>query len=190
MPHCRTCLRAPAPVTRGIGVFLATLATLASPQAAAQTPVAPPTCDAPEHRQFDFWLGEWEVVPADGSGQALGRNTISRVAAGCALREHWVNARGLDGHSLNVYDRDARRWTQFWIGADGVILRLQGGLRVDGAMEMRGELPDGKGGTQRQRIVWIPETDGSVLQVWDVSDDDGTTWRNSFSGRYRRRPAD
>jgi hypothetical protein len=21
----------------------------------------PPACIAPEHRQFDFWLGEWEV---------------------------------------------------------------------------------------------------------------------------------
>lgn len=209
MPSCRACPRSstrPAFLLRALALRPSTLATLATgalatgtlvasmlaaptPVAAQTPPAAPPTCDAPEHRQFDFWLGEWEVVPVDGDGPAMGRNTISRVASGCALREHWVNARGLDGHSLNVYDRDARRWTQFWIGSDGVILRLQGGLRADGAMEMRGDLPDGKGGTQRQRIVWTPHPDGSVLQVWDVSDDDGITWRNSFSGRYRRVPA-
>ena len=25
-------------------------------------PGPPPACETPEHRQFDFWLGEWEVT--------------------------------------------------------------------------------------------------------------------------------
>jgi hypothetical protein len=34
-----------------------------------QAPAAPaaaplPACDRPEHRQFDFWVGEWDVRPA------------------------------------------------------------------------------------------------------------------------------
>ncbi|NOT88086.1 MAG: DUF1579 family protein [Lysobacter sp.] len=150
----------------------------------------PPACEAPEYRQFDFWLGAWEVDDGLQNGRVAGQNTITRVASGCALREHWVNAGGKDGHSLNAYDREAQRWTQFWIGSDGVVLRLSGGLRDDGAMAMEGTLPDGKGGAQRQRIVWTPNADGSVVQRWDTSDDDGGSWRNAFVGVYRRKAAD
>jgi hypothetical protein len=150
----------------------------------AQSP--PPACEAPEHHQFDFWLGTWEVLGGPGLDRVVGHNTITRVATGCGLHEHWVNLAGRDGHSLNVYERDARRWTQFWIGGDGVVLRLQGGLRTDGAMAMEGTLPAANGGTQRQRIVWAPRADGSVEQRWDTSDDDGTTWQNAFVGIYRR----
>lgn len=148
----------------------------------------PPACEAAEHRQFDFWLGEWEVTGGPNLDRIVGRNTITRVASGCALREHWVNSGGSDGHSLNVYDRDGKSWTQFWIGSDGGILRLAGGLRADGAMAMEGTLPNGKGGVQRQRIVWTPKPDGSVIQQWDTSDDEGKRWQVAFVGIYRRKP--
>ena len=162
----------------------------ASAQTSSQTTAQatpPPACDAPEHRQFDFWIGDWEVVGGPGGDAIAGRNTIKPVSSGCALREHWVNTGGRDGHSLNAYDRGAEAWTQFWIGSDGVILRLHGGLRADGAMAMEGALPDGKGGMQRQRIVWTPLADGRVEQRWDTSDDDGASWQTSFLGLYRRR---
>ena len=160
-----------------------------SARAAAQNPPPQPTCDGAEYRQLDFWIGEWDVFAGPEGTAIVGRNTITAVASGCALREHWVNAAGRDGHSLNGYDRETKAWTQFWIGSDGVILRLQGGLRADGAMSMEGVLPDGKGGQQRQRIVWTPLPDGRVEQRWDTSDDDGASWQTSFLGLYRRRPA-
>jgi hypothetical protein len=166
-------------------VFLMSCAAIVQAQNAAP-PVPPPACEAAEHRQFDFWLGEWEVYGGPDRDRIVGRNTIAKVATGCALQERWVNTGGRDGHSLNVYERDAKRWTQFWIGSDGVTLRLQGGLRADGAMAMEGALPGAGGGTQRQRIVWTPQPDGSVIQQWDTSDDDGRSWQTAFVGHYRR----
>lgn len=151
-------------------------------------PAAPPPCAAAEYRQFDFWLGEWDVVGVTGApneGKILGHNTIERVSAGCALSEHWRGASGFDGRSLNGWDASAKVWRQFWIGADGVVLQLSGGLSED-SMEMRGELPGANGGTQLQRIRWTPQPDGSVIQRWDTSDDAGRTWNNSFLGHYRR----
>lgn len=150
-------------------------------------PPPPPACEAAEHRQFDFWLGEWEVTGGPEADRIVGRNDISRVASGCALREHWVNAGGQDGHSLSVYEPDARQWTHFWIGSDGLVFRLNGGLRADGAMAMEGTQPKGSG-VQRHRVVWTPKPDGSVVQLWDTSDDDGKTWQVSFMGVYRRKP--
>jgi hypothetical protein len=157
---------------------------------AQQPPAPPPPCSAPEHRQFDFWLGEWEVTGGPKLDRIVGHNTIRKVSSGCALAEHWVNAGGRDGHSLNAYDAEARQWTQFWIGSDGVVLRLAGGLRGK-AMEMEGRLrlTTARGGEQWQRIRWIPQDDGSVQQHWQTSDDAGNTWQTSFLGIYRRKPA-
>lgn len=146
-------------------------------------------CDAPEYRQFDFWLGDWEVVGGPGSpmqGRLQGHNRIERVAGGCALAEHWRGAKGLEGRSLTTWDPHARRWRQFWVGGDGLVLQLEGELR-DGVMELRGEVPQAAGGMQRQRIRWTPHADGSVTQQWDTSDDAGASWSTSFLGLYRRR---
>ncbi len=176
--------------------LLATLALLASPFAQAQqAPAAavktpPSACAGSEHHQFDFWIGDWIVSGGPDGKTHQGNNTIKRVSSGCALLEHWRNPSGGEGMSLNAYDAGKREWTQFWIGADGVILRLHGGLQ-GGAMVMRGELPKaGGGGVQLQRITWTPKDDGSVEQRWDVSDDDGKSWSVSFLGIYRRTTTD
>ncbi|GAB3345177.1 hypothetical protein [Lysobacter tyrosinilyticus] len=144
----------------------------------------PLRCEAAEYRQFDFWLGEWNVFGEDG--QLLGTNRIERSDNGCWLVEHWSGVSGNHGISTNAWDAQHRVWRQFWVGGDGVVLRLEGGRDGD-AMVMRGELPDGKRGTQHQRIAWTPQSDGSVHQQWDTSDDRGATWQTSFHGVYRRR---
>jgi len=153
----------------------------------ATKPAAPPqrkpACSAAEHRQFDFWVGDWIVTRPD-TGAVLGRNTISHASGNCLLREHWRGGSGFEGHSLNAYDRNRGRWFQVWVGADGTVLRLEGGPG-DGAMVLAGELAK-DGGVQRQRITWTPAPDGSVTQHWQVSDDDGGSWTTSFLGIYRR----
>lgn len=153
-------------------------APLVQAQSAA---VSQPACTAAEHRQFDFWLGEWDVSLEGAPGKVIGHNTISRVSEGCALLEHWRNSTGKEGRSLNVYEADRRQWTQFWVGADGVVLRLSGTFHDD-AMVLSGVL-----GQQLQRVTWTPGTDGSVSQHWQVSDDNGQNWTTSFHGIYRRK---
>jgi hypothetical protein len=151
--------------------------------AAAAPPLA---CAGDETRQFDFWLGEWDVYGGADGARLVGHNRIERSGNGCWLSEHWQSTRGSDGTSLNAWDAQFKVWRQFWVGADGVVLRLQGGLR-DGAMVMTGDLPKADGGMQRQRISWTPKPDGSVVQLWEISDDDGKSWTTSFLGRYRRK---
>ena len=34
---------------------------------AAAIQAAPPACSSAEHRQFDFWVGDWQVHRPDGS---------------------------------------------------------------------------------------------------------------------------
>lgn len=146
-------------------------------------------CSEPEHRQFDFWLGDWEVRTP--SGDLAGHNTISRVAEGCGLREEWRGVRGLVGTSLNTYSAARQAWHQTWIDSSGTLLLLDGGLR-DGAMVLQGEapLPGAAEGILRHRISWSV-VDGDVDHVrqhWETSED-GSTWETAFDGHYRRAPA-
>lgn len=143
----------------------------------------PQACGAAEHRQFDFWVGEWEVV--DSAGSLAGRNRITREMNGCVLREEWTSADGGSGSSFNIYDAAAGRWHQTWVDASGTLLMLDGGLESDGVMVMEGERP-ANGGIARHRITWTTERPDRVRQRWDVTEDGGATWTVVFDGLYRR----
>lgn len=143
-------------------------------------------CAEPERRQFDFWLGEWEVH--DALGAPAGRNRISALFGGCALREDWEGESGHRGTSLSAWSPRTGRWHQTWVDSSGLLLRLEGELR-DGAMVMEGEAPlPGQGDrVLRHRISWSP-IDGDpnrVRQHWEVAGEDGR-WETAFDGRYRR----
>src|SRR6187200_1349717 len=108
---------------------------LASASASAQSlpsPTAKP-CESSEHRQFDFWVGHWDVFgPA---GRKVGENRIELIADGCALLEQWTGNGGVTGKSLNIYDAVDRRWHQTWVDNGGTLLILAGQL-VDRSMVM------------------------------------------------------
>ena len=105
----------------------------------AQPPAAPGPCAAPEHRQFDFWLGDWEVRTPEG--KLAGHNTITRTLGGCVLQENWRGARGHQGTSYNIYDASRRRWHQTWVDDEGLLLELDGAY-ADGRMVLSGETVD------------------------------------------------
>jgi hypothetical protein len=154
---------------------------------AAKTTAAPEPCASPEHRQFDFWLGEWEVREAD---RVAGANHISRILGGCALREEWTGAGGGQGTSLNVYDPARRRWHQTWVDDKGLVLLLEGQWRA-GKMVLEGERPTPAGAgaarTTRERISWTPQAGGRVRQLWETSADSGKTWQVVFDGIYSKK---
>jgi hypothetical protein len=139
-------------------------------------------CQAEEHRQFDFWLGDWRVHTPDG--KEAGTSRITRVSNGCAVLEEWRSAAGPPGVSINFYDARSRTWNQHWVGGGGMILHLAGALR-DGAMVLSGER-DTPSGRIADRIRWERQPDGAVTQTWETSSDGGRTWTTAFVGRYAR----
>lgn len=51
----------------------------------APSPAATPApCSAPEYRQFDFWIGRWNVYGPDG--RLAGTNDVTREFDGCVGR--------------------------------------------------------------------------------------------------------
>jgi hypothetical protein len=155
----------------------------------AQMPsAAPPPCQGSEHRQFDFWLGSWEVFTPDG--KKAGDNRIEAIDGGCALIERWQGRGGVSGTSLNSWDAAQRQWRQHWVDNQGGLLQLAGGRDGDSMVLHGSEPPTGAIAVEvRQRIRWTPLPDGAVRQLWERSDDRGATWQTVFDGRYvRQRP--
>ena len=48
---------------------------------------ATPPCAAGPYREFDFWVGEWDV--RDAEGKVAGVNRIASEENGCVLVERW-----------------------------------------------------------------------------------------------------
>ena len=165
---------------------VASAGDIAGGQAAAPAPTpSPAPCRSPEYRQFDFWVGDWDVHTPDG--KTAGVNRIERILNGCALRETWKGARGSNGTSLNSWDPGTRRWHQTWVDDDGLVLNLEGGLRA-GKMVLLGETVSPTGDRALQRITWSSIAGGRVRQLWEKSGDGGKTWEIAFEGIYSPRP--
>ncbi len=160
------------------------LACAAGPAAGQTSAARAPSCNAPEHRQFDFWLGEWDVRLPDG--KTAGTNRIEPILEGCVLRESWTGAGGMSGTSYNIYDKSRKVWHQTWVDSQGSLLQLEGTF-AGGRMTLEGETVDSAGRKVRQRITWEPTGAGQVRQLWEMSNDGGSTWTVAFDGRYRKR---
>jgi hypothetical protein len=172
----------------GMSAMAGGLCLVGAVVAAAQT--APPaSCSAPEFRQFDFWVGDWDVT--DPAGKAAGTNTIDRPYGDCVVQEHWVGTSGDRGTSLNTYDVGRKQWHQTWVDNQGQLVKLDGAF-ANGAMTLTGEAISAKTGKPfLNRIRWSRENGdpNRVRQIWDTSTDGGKTWTVAFNGLYVRRKA-
>src|SRR5207237_6010073 len=96
------------------------------------------SCATAPHHAFDFWLGDWIVQ--NPQGQATSVNRLTTDLDGCAVLEHWsTQAGGVRGRSLNSYDASSGVWRQTWVteqAVRGYPLRMEGGLRADGKMDL------------------------------------------------------
>lgn len=153
-----------------------------TPQIAAEHA---PACRSAEHRQFDFWVGRWDVF--DGSsGDRVGSSVIESLYGGCALRENWSQP-GFSGGSLNAYSDADGQWHQTWVDQAGALREFTGGMHgaamVLVAPSRVRQAPDRPA---LVRMTFTPNADGSVRQYSDYSFDDGATWALRYDYVYRR----
>jgi hypothetical protein len=142
-----------------------------------------PGCSGSQAREFDFWIGRWEVTE---KGRPAGVNSIERILDGCALLENWTGAGGSSGKSLNFFDAADGQWHQTWIDGSGGALFLAGKF-TNGAMRMEGTRPaSAKQPATRHRITWTPNADGTVRQLWESAPLDVEQWSVLFDGTYTR----
>jgi hypothetical protein len=157
----------------------------------AQRPPQQPDCTAAEYRQLDFRLGDFEVVVAEGTpgmapGTPAGKATVESILSGCMLVEHWHSASGQRGRGHYYFERATKRWHMLIVLDDGELLQLPG--RWTGKAMVftgRGRFEAFQG---LQRMTWSPLPQGGVRQFWEISPDNGVTWKTDFVAVYHRRP--
>jgi hypothetical protein len=138
-------------------------------------------CQSPEYRQFDFWLGDWDVHSPDGP--SVGRNLVTSEQDGCLLIEHWTSSTGEEtGTSFNYYDVRDKKWHQLYLDNSGNAgdFPAMGGNLIDGKMVLVSD--------EKQspvfRWTWYVLSPGKVRQMAEKSDDGQKTWKIVWDSVY------
>ena len=144
---------------------------------------APAACASAEYRQFDFWVGDWDVFDIENPKTIVARVHVNRILDGCVLHEDYQSTDGVKGQSFSIYDAMRKAWHQSWVTNRGAMLEIQGNMEGT-AMVLSGadRTPDGK--DRQVRGVWKPVSDG-VREMAVRSTDGGKTWMPWFDLIFR-----
>ncbi len=158
---------------------LVSLVLLGVIAATAQTN-KPAPCTSPQHRQLDFWVGDWDAFDFDNQKEVAARARVSQILQGCSLLEDYQQVDGLHGQSFSTYDASRNVWHQTWVTNRGSLLVLEGKMEGD-KLVLKGTDNIRKAD---MRVTW--ETDGNGVRETAVSSKDGgKTWEPVFDMVFR-----
>jgi len=159
------------------------IALFAGVAGSSATSVKPPACAAPEYRQFDFWIGDWDAFDIDNPRTVVARTRVDRILDGCVLLEDYQGANGSHGESFSIYDASRKVWHQSWVTNRGKLLVIEGGVEA-GAMVLSGADRQADGKRRLVRGTWKPLS-GGVRETAVTSIDGGKTWQPWFDLIFR-----
>lgn len=143
-------------------------------------------------REFDFWIGEWDVYP-NGSDVVVGHSKIEMASGGCMILENWTAVGQVPntGKSMNYVNPQTGKWEQLWIGSGGINInnpqKFVKGVYKDGAMRFDFEQTGPQGEKQIGRFIFFNVDADQVRQFNEVSSDGGKTWTTSYDLVYKRK---
>jgi hypothetical protein len=136
--------------------------------------------DQPE-KQFNFWLGEWDVTWGD-DGKAT--NHVLRIMNDRIIQENFSSP-DLQGMSVSSYDRERGVWCQTWVDNNGTYLDFTGKFEDGKMILVRDAIVRGK--NCKQHMVWYNIEADQFDWNWERSDDYGKTWRALWEIKYKRK---
>jgi hypothetical protein len=146
----------------------------------------------PKFRQFDYWVGEWDVVPnGAAAGAPPAENIVTLEHGDCIVHEHWKG--NSTGESFNLYDASRDAWFQTWVDSGGGMHEYKGGLDADGNMAFTAELaptpgqPTDANGRVPTKLTFFKLGPDKVRQLSEQSSDGGKTWQINYDLIYTRR---
>jgi hypothetical protein len=146
-----------------------------------------PCENLPAARQFDFWIGEWDVYPTANPNVKAGVNKITRKSSGCVIEEDWESTGPHNGVSLNYFDPVTGKWKQKWAGSGQDITEFYDGTYADGMMRFKFDIPPANGVTPIGRLTFTNLGPDKVRQHSEQSTDGGKTWTTIYDFTYVRR---
>lgn len=140
-------------------------------------------CSAPEGREFDFWLGDWDLTWGE---DGRGRNTITTRYDGCVIEENFDGAPSMDfkGMSVSTYNPQIRKWQQTWVDSQGSYIHLTGEFKA-GRMVLVNQPPTSDGQILFRMVFYNIEQD-SLDWDWERSEDGGKNWELRWRIHYQR----
>ena len=136
---------------------------------------------APEQKQLDFWVGDWDVYGRNGS--QIGTNRLESMEMGRVIRESWTDAAGGTGQSINFYNPVTKKMKQVWVDPTGNVLEMEGTFQK-GAMRFDGVFTAINGTAAKHKTTLTPLPGGRVRQFIQTSSDDGKTYTVGFDAIY------
>lgn len=167
----------------GLISLIALFAAVAGLPGSSATSAKPPACVAPEYRQFDFWIGDWDAFDIDNPRTVVAHTRVDRILDGCVLLEDYQGTNGSHGQSFSIYDASRKVWHQSWVTNGGHLLVIEGSLQA-GAMVLSGADRQVDGKERLVRGVWKPLS-GGVRETALTSTDGGKTWNLWFDLIFR-----
>jgi len=149
-----------------------------------------PCAYTPENRQFDFWLGEWNVTTTQGAVPS-GNSKIELILENCVVQENWKSLNSpYAGRSYNIYNASLKRWEQYWVDNVGGNIFFYGGLK-DGVMDYwTDDLPQPDGTKLKRHLQFFKLGSDSVRQFSQGSSDGGKSWQVEYDFTYIRKSKD
>jgi len=148
--------------------------------------------DDPVFATLNFWVGEWEVY---SDKRQVGENRVEKILEGCAILEHWQDARGNKGKSLFYYYPAEKRWKQVWVTPNpfqpgGVKEKMHIGTLENGTVQFQGMVITPQGKSYLDRTLLIPLDSMRVRQIIKISQDKGKSWQVVFKALYQEKDTD
>ncbi len=142
----------------------------------------------PEYRQFDFWVGDWNVYSVAGqfANQKVGESSVQLILKDCVVFENWTAlGRGGEGKSFNKYNPQLQKWEQFWVADSGGTTHYVGDA-APGQMIYLAE-PAGPRGAPLIRLSFTRLSPDKVRQFSELSFDQGKSWQVGYDFIYLRK---
>lgn len=148
---------------------------------------ASPCTTNPVYRQFDFWIGNWEVFGP--KGKKAGDSKIELILDSCIVLENWKSAgSGYAGKSFNTFNSTTGQWQQTWVDNVGGSTEYLEGKFADNKMVFRTQpFPFAKDTMAIRRLTFYNLSPDKVRQHGEITKDNGATWNTEYDLEYRRK---
>jgi hypothetical protein len=156
-------------------------------------------CQDSSQRQFDFWIGDWDVVnrqrrPQGTRWGVTGRATdrVHAVAGGCGIVEHWRGTTAMGqvlGYSLRAWNSAKGRWdlVLLWPRPNQPrFFTLEGAFR-HGRGEFFRTVSDTAGNPVQVRFTFSDITPTSLRWNDGISRDGARSWSTTWIMEFARR---
>ncbi len=163
------------------------LFVLAFNTVAAQQQLPKPCSADPVYRQFDFWIGDWDVYALNG--KKAGESKIELILDSCIILENWKSAgSNYAGKSFNTYNAQTKQWQQTWVdNVGGSTEYLQGKFENNKMVFLTTSFPFSKDSMAIRRLTFYNQSREKVRQHGEITKNNGNSWVTEYDLEYRRK---